>query len=82
MLRVNSTIVGLRLQSNGIGARGAVAIAEVLKTTTSLASLTMWEDIGDDGALALADALRSRASICELTLSTMPRCVVVSQLVV
>ena len=70
MLRVNGTIGALDVKYNGVGPRGCAAIADALKTTTSLGSLTLWEAIGDEGAEALADALRSHASICDLTLST------------
>ena len=70
MLRVNGTIRKLVVEYNDIGVRGAVAIADALKATTSLASLMLYEEMGDDGAETLADALHSHASIRELTLST------------
>ena len=67
MLRVNGTIRALDVKFSSIGPRGVAAIADALKATTSLRSLTMWEDIGDEGAEALADALRSHASIAQLS---------------
>jgi len=77
MLRVNGTIRALEVKFNGIGARGGVAIADALKTATSLRHLMLDEEVGDEGAEALADALRSHASICEVSLG-MKRTVVCS----
>ena len=76
MLQANSTIRALYLGHNDVGARGAAAIADALKTTTSLGNLTIRDNVGDEGAVALADALRSRASVRDLTLSTRFACCV------
>ena len=70
MLHVNGTLVDLHLSSNSIGPRGAVAIADALKTMASLGSFELFDIIGDEGAVALADALRSCARLKHLSLCT------------
>jgi hypothetical protein len=57
------------LFKNGIGAEGAVALADALKVNSSVTSFNLgWNCIGAVGASALADALKVNASLKEIGL--------------
>ena len=62
---VTNLVLGIQ-----IGDAGAIALAEALKTNTSLKtlSLAMMNQIGVQGARALADALKANTSLTELYL--------------
>lgn len=63
----------LDLEFNQFGDEGAIAIAKVLRTNTSLEFLNLrLNHIGSDGAVALADALQGNAMLQDLKLGCNP----------
>ncbi|KAL0242847.1 hypothetical protein GEMRC1_005410 [Eukaryota sp. GEM-RC1] len=68
-LKVNSSVTGVNLGVNSIGAEGARALADVLKVNASITSIDLGgNSIGNEGARALADALKVNASITSIDL--------------
>lgn len=58
------TLTNPDLSDNGIGAKGAGAIAEALKVNTVLKSLQLYGNaIGPQGARAVAEALKVSSSL-------------------
>ncbi|KAL7425877.1 hypothetical protein ACHAXM_000208 [Skeletonema potamos] len=57
------------LSNNYIGGEGVAALADALKTNTSLQCLSLWcNHISDDGVTAMADALRTNNALQTLYL--------------
>jgi hypothetical protein len=64
-------VAKLKLGYNEIGDSGAVALADALKTNTSITKIDLKSnEIGDSGAVALADALKTNTSITKIDLSS------------
>ncbi|RUS30588.1 LOW QUALITY PROTEIN: hypothetical protein BC938DRAFT_479210, partial [Jimgerdemannia flammicorona] len=54
---------------NGIGEKGAIALADALKTNTDLQNLNLdGNGVGEKGAIALADALKTNTGLQNLSL--------------
>ena len=57
------------LSKNNIGSDGAIAIANALKTNTTLSTLVLSKNrIGDDGTEAIAEALEINKILTEIKL--------------
>ncbi len=68
-LLVGPTFTTVDLRSNKIGAEGAKALAEALKTNASLTTVNLeGNEVGDEGAKALAEALKTNASLTTVDL--------------
>ncbi|KAL3187575.1 hypothetical protein MRX96_025072 [Rhipicephalus microplus] len=65
-LAENTTLVSLRIASNSIGPMGARALAETLKTNSSLSVLDLRDAIGTSGAVAFATTLKMNCKLEEL----------------
>ena len=60
----------MTLASNNIGDEGAKAIADALKSNTSLTTIDLrGNNIGDEGAKAIAEALKGNTSLTSINLS-------------
>ncbi|CAO3568867.1 unnamed protein product [Mortierella alpina] len=71
MLKTNSTLATLNLDSNTVGDDGAKVLAEALKTNSTLTTLNLpYNSIGDDGAKALAEALETNKTLTILNLES------------
>jgi Ran GTPase-activating protein (RanGAP) involved in mRNA processing and transport len=71
MLKENTTLIALRLNSNDqIGTEGAKAIASALQTNESLATVDLSQaDITGEGAAHLAEALKGNRSVSSMLLN-------------
>eukprot|EP00670_Eutreptiella_braarudii_P023279 CAMPEP_0174345954 /NCGR_PEP_ID=MMETSP0811_2-20130205/1491_1 /TAXON_ID=73025 ORGANISM="Eutreptiella gymnastica-like, Strain CCMP1594" /NCGR_SAMPLE_ID=MMETSP0811_2 /ASSEMBLY_ACC=CAM_ASM_000667 /LENGTH=86 /DNA_ID=CAMNT_0015470039 /DNA_START=26 /DNA_END=283 /DNA_ORIENTATION=+ len=59
----------LDLFDNGLGSEGGIAVAEALKTNTSLRSLDLESNgLGSEGGIAVAAALKTNTSLSSLNL--------------
>ncbi|CAO3568632.1 unnamed protein product, partial [Mortierella alpina] len=71
VLKTNSTLTTLKLESNKIGDDGAQALAEALKTNKTVATLNLRSNsIGDDGAKAPAETLKTNKTLTSLDLQS------------
>jgi hypothetical protein len=62
-------VATLDLNGNYIGDSGAAALADALKTNTSVTTIDLHDNkIGDSGAVALADALKTNTSVALILL--------------
>ena len=67
-LTTNSTLTTLYLNSNRVGAAGAVRLAEALTINSTLSTLGLyWNQLGDEGAGRLAEALTTNFSLTEVS---------------
>ena len=68
-LRLNTCLSSLELQSNILGAEGAISLAQALIVNTSLSSLDVSENsVADEGANSLAQSLGVNTSLSSLVL--------------
>ena len=68
-LKVNTTLMQLKLINNDIGLSGAVSLAEAIKVNTTLAQLKLFDNhIGDAGAAFLAEAMKVNTTLTQLKL--------------
>jgi Ran GTPase-activating protein (RanGAP) involved in mRNA processing and transport len=71
LAKKNHTLVEIRLSDNGIAARGALALASVLRENATLQVLDLSNNfIGDGGARALFPALKRNTSLTKLALGS------------
>jgi Ran GTPase-activating protein (RanGAP) involved in mRNA processing and transport len=69
VLKTNTTLTSLDLDSNQLGDTGAQALTEALKTNTTLTSLDLsGNQLGDVGVQALAEALKTNTTLTRLNL--------------
>ncbi|KAF9962085.1 hypothetical protein BGZ72_010691 [Mortierella alpina] len=69
VLKTNTTLTTLDLQSNSVGDIGAQALSEALQTNSTLTTLALNNNnIGDNGAQALAYALKTNKTLTTLSL--------------
>ncbi|KAL0235758.1 hypothetical protein GEMRC1_002340 [Eukaryota sp. GEM-RC1] len=67
---IPSYITSLFLDCNRIGAEGAIALAETLKTNITLEKLYLHDNsMGGEGVIALANALKTNSTVTEIILS-------------
>ena len=69
LLKINSTLKKISLDSNQINAEGAIFLADAIKSNTSLIELALTNNnIGSNGAKALAESLKINSTLKDISL--------------